>query len=435
MPLPIRTFLAITVLWAVLPASVSAQAPNRGQNGGDSALRVFLDCGTWNCREDRIRQEIDWITWVREPQDAQLFIIMTGQRAGGGFQYTLDFEGRGPLSELTDRYIFTSSATDVEEEVVQGLVQTLSAGLVRFVVLGGFSDMVEIVGVARDPLVDEDLADGGEEDPWDYWVFSLRGNTEIQREDRETQDEYRIFLSANRTTDAWKIDLNGGINFSRREVTFDNGSGFVDDRDDWSSSALVVRSLSPHWSIGFRAGASSVTRLNRDLAYEFSPAVEWNYYPWSEATRRRIVVLYTTGWEYQDYDEITVFQKESEHLWNHRVDLQLRLQEAWGEARFGTEFQQFLQYLDEYSFQVNGRVNFRIIRGLGVSLESNYEIIRNQRFLSGAGLSPEEILTSRRALATGSRFSLELGLSFNFGSIFNNIVNARFPALGGNGFR
>lgn len=432
MPPLIRVLLVATVLWLTLPSSVAGQAPTRDLSAGESALRVFLDCATWRCREDRIRQEIDWVNWVREPQDAQLFIIMTGQRAGGGFQYAFDFEGRGPLSELTDRYLFTSSTTDVEEEVVRGLVQTLGAGLVRFVALGGFSDMVEIVGVAREPLTEEELAAEEQDDPWDYWVFSLRANLELDREDREKQDEYRLFVSANRTTDAWKIDLNGNINFFRREVTFDDESGFVDERDDWRTSALVVRSLSPHWSVGFRAGASSFVRLNRDLALEFAPAVEWNYYPWSEATRRRIVVLYTAGWEYQDYDETTVFNRNAENLWSHRLDVQLRLQEAWGEARFGTEFQQFLEYTDEYSFQLNGRVNYRILRGLGISLESNYEVIRNQRFLSGAGLSPEEILTSRRALGTDSRFSLELGLSFNFGSIFNNIVNARFPALGGN---
>ena len=55
-----------------------------------------------------------------------------------------------------------------------------------------------------------------------------------------------------------------------------------------------------------------------------------------------------------------------------------------------------------------------------------YEIIRDQRFLSGEGLSAEEILTSRRALATGSRLQMEIGISYRFGSIFNTVVNQRF---------
>ncbi|MEJ2541900.1 MAG: hypothetical protein P8188_18355 [Gemmatimonadota bacterium] len=58
-----------------------------------------------------------------------------------------------------------------------------------------------------------------------------------------------------------------------------------------------------------------------------------------------------------------------------------------------------------------------------------YEVIRDQRFLSGAGLSPEEILISRRELGTGSRFSVELGISYRFGSIFNTVVNQRFPSF------
>jgi hypothetical protein len=412
---------------------VQAQAPVQDLSRGESSLRVFLDCATWNCREDRIRQDLTWVTWVREPQDAQLFIIVTGQRAGGGFQYAFDFEGRGPLAELNDRYLFTSSSTDVEEEVVQGLLQTLSLGLVRFVALGGFENAVEIRGVATPQLTERDLAQEEEEDPWDYWVFGIDGNVELDEEDRESQEQFRLGLSANRTTDAWKIDLGGNINFFRRSVTFEDGGGFTDNRDDWSTAALVVRSLSDHWSVGLRASSSSFVRLNRDLAVGVAPAIEWNYFPWQEATRRRFVVLYNIGLEYLDYDERTVFERETETLWEHRLDVQFRTQEAWGSARLGTEVQQFLEFRDQYSFQVNGRVDYRIVRGLGVNLQANYEIIRNQRFLSGGGLTPEEILTSRRALATGSRFQLEMGVSFRFGSIFNNIVNARFPGLGGGG--
>jgi len=432
MPVRARLFLCLLLLYAPVPAS--GQAPVQDLSRSETALRVFLDCATWRCRDDRFRQEIDWVNWVREPQDAQVYIILTGQPAGsGGFQYAFDFEGRGVLAELADRYLFTSSATDVEEEVVAGLTRTLALGLVRFVALSGFTDMVAVTGVDRAQPSERELATERESDPWDYWVFSIRGNAELEREDRETQDEFRVDLSANRTTEAWKIDLGANLDITRREVEFDDGDSFVDERDDWGAEALVVKSLSSHWSVGFLVNSGSSTRFNRDFAFEFSPAVEWNYFPWQESTRRRFVVLYTLGLDYLDYEEITVYGKLDETLLQQRLDVQFRVQEAWGNARLGAEARQYLQYGEQYQVQLNGDLNYRLVRGLGLNLGANYEIIRDQRYLSAAGLTPEEILTSRRALATGSRLSFDIGISYRFGSIFNNIVNARFPALGGGG--
>lgn len=393
------------------------------------ALKVFFDCGTWNCREDRIRQEIEWVTWVREPQDGDVYLLVTGQRAGsGGFQYTFDFEGRNELESAQDRLVFTSNPTDVEEEIIAGLIQTVSAGLVRYAALSGRIGGLRIEGVAAGELLDVPRpAQAPADDPWDFWVFYTELEAQIDREDREQQDRYEFNFSANRTTDAWKIDVGARFDYRRREVEFEEGEPpFVDEREDWSVGTLVVKSLTDRWSVGFYTQAGKSVRFNRDFGYEFSPAVEWNYFPWDESTRRRFVVLYTAGLEYFDYEEETIFEVTEETLFQHRLDVSFRLQESWGEARFGIEGRQYLQFLDEYSVQLRGDASYRLIRGLGLDIGLNYEVIRDQRFLSGEGLSPEEILISRRELGTGSRFGLELGISYRFGSIFNTVVNQRF---------
>jgi len=425
------SLLALSLL---LPAATAAQQAPPAPAPREAALRVFLDCAAFRCREDRFRQDITWVTWVREPQDAQVHIIMTGQMAGGGgFRYTFDFQGRDTLAVLSDRLVYTSSATDVEEETVLALTRTLAAGLVRFAAQAGLAETLRISGVGQERSTAREVRADEAEDPWNYWVFFVRGNAEVDREDQESRDQYNFNASANRTTDAWKVDLGGNLNMFHRKVTYESGSTYVDDRDDWGSRMLVVRSLNPHWSTGFLTTAGSSTRFNRDLTVEFSPAVEWNYFPWQESTRRRLVALYTVGVTRQDYDEVTVYGKMEETLVQQRLDLQFRAQEAWGNINLGAEARQYLQHTEQYSLQFDGNLDYRLVRGLGINLGMNYEVIHDQRYLSGEGLTPEEILTSRRALATGSRFSLNVGLSYRFGSIFNNIVNARFPALSGFG--
>jgi hypothetical protein len=171
------------------------------------------------------------------------------------------------------------------------------------------------------------------------------------------------------------------------------------------------------------------TRYNRRLSVEFTPAVEWNYFPWQDASRRRLVVLYGNGVEWVEYDERTIFDKKRETLWRHHVDVEYRAQEPWGNARVGVEGNQILSDPGKYSFEFDGDLEYRLTRGLSLSIGGSYEIIRDQIYLSAAGLSDEDKLTQRRQLQTGSRLSIDLGVSYRFGSIFNSIVNSRFPSV------
>ena len=52
--------------------------------------------------------------------------------------------------------------------------------------------------------------------------------------------------------------------------------------------------------------------------------------------------------------------------------------------------------------------------------------IRDQLFLSAEGASDEEILLERRRLASDFDWNFGFGLSYQFGSIYNNVVNNRF---------
>jgi hypothetical protein len=52
--------------------------------------------------------------------------------------------------------------------------------------------------------------------------------------------------------------------------------------------------------------------------------------------------------------------------------------------------------------------------------------IHDQLSLSAGGASQEEILLHRQELETQYRYWGSMGISYTFGSIYNNIVNPRF---------
>lgn len=53
-------------------------------------------------------------------------------------------------------------------------------------------------------------------------------------------------------------------------------------------------------------------------------------------------------------------------------------------------------------------------------------MVRDQLYLPASGATPEEILARQRVLATDYSYFANFGLSFRFGSVYNNIVNPRF---------
>ena len=70
-------------------------------------------------------------------------------------------------------------------------------------------------------------------------------------------------------------------------------------------------------------------------------------------------------------------------------------------------------------------INLRIIQGLALRVTGRFQLIRDQINLPKGEVSIEDLLLRQRQIATDFKNTISLGLSYTFGSIFNNIVNTR----------
>ena len=111
--------------------------------------------------------------------------------------------------------------------------------------------------------------------------------------------------------------------------------------------------------------------------------------------------------------------------------------QAWGDLRLNVTGAAYLHDFDRNNLSVGGNVSFRITRGLDLNLGGSYTLVADQLYLPFQELSDDELLAGSRSAGTDKRHMLNLGLSYRFGSIFNNVVNNRFPGGGGSssGFR
>jgi hypothetical protein len=139
-----------------------------------------------------------------------------------------------------------------------------------------------------------------------------------------------------------------------------------------------------------------------------------------------VAVLYTVGGSHYDYASLTIFNKLRETVPEHTVNISLSLKEPWGSLGASTNFTQQLNHLASYRLGSYTEANIRVYKGLSVNMSFEYDRIRNQIYLAQGAVSTDEVLLRIRQLATDYSYYGGFGISYSFGSIFNNIVNPRF---------
>jgi hypothetical protein len=142
-----------------------------------------------------------------------------------------------------------------------------------------------------------------------------------------------------------------------------------------------------------------------------------------------LTVNYTVGHVYHRYRETTVFGKDREQLLDHRTEFGISMKQPWGGLSAVTNFSQYLNEPSKYSLGTFGGANIRVFKGFSVNAFGEYNRTRNQIYLPRGLASTEEVLLRQRQLASGYQYFLNFGISYSFGSIFNNIVNPRFGGV------
>ena len=394
----------------------------------DRPVRLFLDCQGADCDFDYIRTEIPFVDFMRDRNEADVHLLLTSEHTGSeGHKYTLSFIGLAAFQGMNDVLTYSTLQNDTEAMVRDAMVRTIKMGLVRFVAHTPQAAELRIDHQApdREGSARSSPTVRPQDDPWDFWVFRVRLSGSMEGEERTKSYATDGTFTANRTTEAWKFNFSSDIEYDEEHYTYSDGRTFTSIRREWANDALLVKSLTDHWSAGVRGAVSSSTYYNQDLAVEAMPAVEWNLFPYSQSTRRELTVQYAIGPQWFDYYEETIYGKLSETLLCHTVDVSLDRKEPWGTVQADVEFSQYLNRSGKYRLTANGEIDIRLTKGLSLNLDGSASRIRDQLYLPKGDATEEEVLARQRQLATGYRYSFSIGISYTFGSIFNNIVNTR----------
>ena len=409
---------------ALPPAEASGQQPPDTASSGNEALRVFMDCRTRYCDFEYMRQEFTFINYVRDQEDAQVHVLVTTRRTGsGGFEFEIAFIGREDFEAEDDSLRYFSSNTDTFDEIREGLTRMIKLGLVRYMARLPEAYLLDVVYEGSDSA---DASPQALDDPWNFWIFRVRVGGDVDGERRQRFFASNMSLSANRTTEQWKIRLFANGWYSEDDFTFDDGSTLRSHARVLGTGLFAAKSAGDHWGLGVLAEARSSTFRNQRLALVAGPLAEYNIFPYPESSRRALTFTFGVLANYFDYAEITIFNRLHETRPSGFFEISYSVRQPFGTINTSFEAFTFLDNTEQHRIELGGRLNIRLIRGLQLNLNGRVLRIKDQIYLPREGATDEEVLLRLRELGTDYRYFLNVSLSYTFGSIFNNIVNPRF---------
>ncbi|MDZ7691960.1 MAG: hypothetical protein U5K69_12665 [Balneolaceae bacterium] len=211
----------------------------------------------------------------------------------------------------------------------------------------------------------------------------------------------------------------------REKFEFDDKENIISTSTSKSFTGFAAKSLGEHWSAGLTSQVASSTYDNIQLEAGASPTLEYNIFPYREYNRRELRIQYRISPSFQQYRDTTIFNKTEEQLVEQELEAILEITETWGSIEASLQGSHYMHDVSKNRLEFETSIEFRVYRGLSVNLGFQYSLINDQLSLSKKDLTEEEIFLRQRALATDYSMNATIGVSYTFGSIYNNIVNPR----------
>jgi hypothetical protein len=331
---------------------------------------------------------------------------------------------------MADTLKFNAGPDETADEIRQKSVNTLKMGLMRYIARTPLSKYMKI-------SFTEPLKSTVSTDKWDIWVFRSSIYGYLQGEQTRKEQYLSGSLSANRITEEWKINISSSYSQDDSKYIVTDSLGNQQTYFGANTSKyfrlLMVKSLNDHWSAGgtFRLGSSSYS--NERFYLVMMPGIEYDLFPYSESTRRQLRILYSAGYDYEAYTDTTIYNKMKEGLWMHSITAAYQVVQKWGNINLTMGYSNYLHDWSKNNLSASIMLELRIAKGLSISLYGSAAAIHDQLSLVKENIPLDQILLQRKQLATQFQYFTSFGLTYTFGSIYNNVVNPRFGNSGGGG--
>lgn len=382
---------------------------------------IYLDCN--DCDVDYIKEHLTFVNYVRERRAADIHILVTGSETGsGGFKAIIVFYGQNRYANKTDTLSFSVKPNTSDEVINTKFVKILKIGILFFLTESDVINNCEITYHSPSGKTNQIQSN---EDPWNYWVFHTNLSGRYNGESSYQNYVFGTRININRITEKWKLEFSFTNRYNETHYLYGDNEILGITRN-YQFSHLMVKSISNHWSVGHSIYANSSSYNNIEYSLNWNPAIEYDIYPYSESTIRQFRIMYSIGPIYNNYIDITVFDKTEELLFSHSLKIAYETNQKWGNIGFNISSGSYLHDFSLNYARLSSDLSLNLFKGFSFNLYGAISFIHNQISLSKGEVSLENVLIRTQQLPTTFSYYCSLGVSYTFGSIYNNVVNPRF---------
>lgn len=412
-----KIFITSILLFFAIVVKSQDTLPTNDTSSNSGILKIFLNCD--NCDLQFMKQELPYLHYVRDRKLAEVQIIVTSQSTGaGGEQFALQFLGLGKFSDMNDTLKFSLPPNYSNDEFRNKMNQFVLLGLTRFIAKTPFADewMVNYNGETSNQEI---------KDKWNFWVFNLSANGWFNGEAYYRSKNIYGSLSARRITNEKKIEFYFNNNYNQNNYYIDDSTEIESLFKSYNANGSYVHSINDHWSAGIDVDYSSSIFNNLKLNLAPAAMIEYNIFPYSESTRRQFRFYYKAGARIDKYFDTTILNKTKMTWGFHSAGMYVELVKEWGTFSTWIGYNSFLNNFKFWSAELWTEANFNLFKGFSLSLSASLNYIQDQVTLRLDEASDNDILLRQVQLPTSFRYWTSIGISYTFGSIYNNIVNPR----------
>jgi hypothetical protein len=377
------------------------------------ALNIYMEAS------DFFKKEIPFINYVRDIKVADAYIITTEENTGsGGYVSTFFIIGQGKYKGMADTLKCSFSPDETLDNRRAKQVKTLKLGLMRY--------------VAKTPLAlymninfSEPLSETISSDKWNSWVYSA--SFQAYSSGQKTYNYGYMYgtLSANRITEKSKFESSISLDLQTNKNVYVDTVYRSTIREQYLY-LRYVKSINDHWSAGGSTNIQTSSYSNYDMSVRIMPGIEYDFFPYSQSTRRQLRLLYNIGVEINNYTVETTLNKFKETLAKQSISANLSIIQKWGSVSTSLTWSNYFFDLAYNNLRLSTNASLRLIKGLSFTMYGSFAFVHDQISLPLGGATLEDVLLQRKMQATNYTYNTSFGFTYTFGSIYNNVVNPRF---------
>jgi len=412
----------IHVLFLLLIAQLAFAQPN-------AKTKVFIECtSTWLCDFDYLRTELSMVDFVRDRFIADVHVqVNTQYTSSGSEQNTIVFKGQNTFLNQDDTLTYFNESTLSDDDKRKKMAKSVTLGLIKYISHTETAD--NIVITYNKPAESDTLNLKKQIDPWNYWIISLGTSGFFNGDANYKSQSINGYIYADRETEKTKTNIGVSYNYSKNEFVISETETVVKENPQTNGYVNHINKINQHWGYGIFTSYAKSEFSNYDIKLSAIPKIEYDVFKYKDFNSQRVVISYGVGVQYNNYKDTTIFFKTKETLLLQDAAIISSLTKPWGNINVGAFYNSYLHDLKKFSLSFSGSVNWNIFKGFKFAVGGNYNITRNLIQLSKQGATRDEVLLQQKQLYSKYCYFFGVGISYQFGSKFNNYINPAFKGL------